>query len=236
MARLRDVGSGWEFACSGAVVGSIGTTKVQVLDQDCDGRYDGYGTDAMIVGAGKRAWFLSRTVAVDGKLYEIDVDAAGTRLAFAPYEGPAGELDVVTGLETNGKLVSAVMRSLDGSHSFDLARSLSGQAVPAEEYELVTGSIGVGGARVSVLPGRMETLIVEAGESVELEWGGPLTAEFAYHRQGDKLVFLPDEVWYYGGAGEIYTGWAPRGMSPEFTIANTRDGSEIAKAIFPGTT
>lgn len=235
-ARLRDVGKGWEFACSGALIGKLGDTKVQVFDQDGDGRYDGWGTDAMIVGSGKRAWFLSKTVAVDGALYGIDIDPAGRAITFAPYQGAAGTLDVVTGLDTNGKLVSAIVQSLDGSHSFDLARIAGGQSVPSEEYELVGGSIGVGKARVRIEPGRMETLVVMPDEDVELEWGGPLRAEFAYHRQGEQITFLPSEVWYYGSAGELYTGWTPRGMSPEFTIAQARDGSELAKAIFPGTT
>lgn len=234
-ARLKDEGAGWHFAASGAAVGKIGDVQVRIVDQDNDGRYDGYGTDAIVVGSGDRASYLSRVISVAGALHAIDVAADGTSLTVAPYAGETGELDLATELDTKAKLLWAVVQSADGELSFDLAAAGGPLTVPAGEYWLRIGKLGLGESTVTVTTGRAEPLVVPAGERVAHAWGGPTRAEFAYEQKGTQLVLDPDRVWYYGAGGEQYAAWTPRGKSPEFTVKERAAGTELLKAVFPGT-
>ncbi|MCP3915538.1 MAG: hypothetical protein GY711_08290 [bacterium] len=233
-ARLVDSGKGWHFAASGAQVGKIGETKVRLIDQNNDGRYDGFGQDAMTIGRSKFATFLSRAVNVGGVLYQIDVAPDGSRIDFEPYTGEVGVLDLASGLETDGKLLSAVVRSADRQFSFDLASFKKGIRVPAQTYSLHSGKLGLGKSVAYVKPGRLGEIDVTGGERTSLAWGGPVKAEFRYARNGGQVVIRPDDVTYFGKAGEEYRVWDPVGKSPEFTIKELKAGTELAKAMFPG--
>ena len=232
--RLRNQGKGWEWAPSGAVQGKLGGQKIAVIDQDGDGIFGEIGQDALIVGSGKRATFLSATMHVDGKLMALRVNSEGTQLELEPYQGAIGTLDLATDFEADGRVLGAVIKSSDGKHSFDLARSSGPLSVPSGRYRLHSGLLGLGEARVEVLEGNMKPMQVQTGQATSLAWGGPSRAEFTYQRSGNDLQFDPNEVWWYGAAGEEYKGWAPRGKSPEFTVVERKLGTELLKALFPG--
>ena len=234
--RQRAGGAGWSFAPAGAAVGKLRGVKLQVIDQDNDGRFDGYGTDALVVGTGSRAQFLSDVVNIGGALVSIDVAADGSAVEFAAYEGSAGVLDFRTELDAEAKLLTAVVKSKDGRRSFDLARAPTGLKVPAGEYLIHGGRFGLGKAVVDVQPGAAKPLSVAADGTTTLDWGGPVRAEFAFQRQGGEIAFHPDYVWYYGAAGEQYSGWNPIGKSPEFTVKEKGSGAELARAVFAGST
>lgn len=232
--RLKNTPKGWQFASACTRSGKLGKTKIRLVDQDADGRYDGYGKDAMIVGRGDVACFLSRVVNVAGELYTIEVAADGTSIDYAPYTGPSGTLDLSTELDTDGKLLAMVVRSNDGRYSFDLAKARSGMLVPSATYALHNGRIGLGEATVEVKSGRAKPITVAADAKVAPVWGGPVDAEFSYERSGAQLAISPDQVHYYGTLGEEYTDWAPRGSSPEFLVKERKLGTELTKAMFPG--
>ena len=103
------------------------------------------------------------------------------------------------------------------------------------EYLLTSGHIGLGENRMQFRSGRARTLEINEGETTTFGWGGPVRAEFDYQRQGDQLVLSPEQVRYYGKAGEEYHSFFPRGESPKFTVRNLKTGREIAEAYFPGT-
>jgi hypothetical protein len=233
-ARLIDTGSGWQFSVAGAMVGMIGETKVQLIDQNNNGRYDDFGEDAMIVGRGKYATFLSRAMNVAGVLYEVAVAEDGSSLDLTPFDGDSGTLDMRSKLDTKGKLLSAIVKSRDGDFSFDLATFRRGVTVPAGTYDLYSAKLGLGKAEAYIRPGRMAAVEVAASETASVVWGGPVKGEFKYVRKGDQVAFSPDDVTYFGGAGEEYRVWDPVGKSPEFTIKEIKAGTEVAKALFPG--
>lgn len=234
-ARLQDAGKGWHWAASGCVQGMAGKTKVRVLDLDGDGQYDGYGSDAVILGTGNIASYLSEVINLDGELYTAQVAADGSSIALEAYTGEVGTIDAKSALETDGKLLSAVVRSADGKLCFDLARARGPMKVPAGEYKILSGQLGLGDARLMVGPGAAKSLTINTGANLNLEWGGPARAEFSYERMGSEIAFSPDKVWYYGKAGEEYFGWDPIGKSPEFSVKERKAGVELAKALFPGT-
>ncbi len=233
--RLQDEGKGWQWAPSGYVQGMAGKTKVRIVDLDGDGRFDGYGTDAMVLGSGSIAGFLSKVMHVDGELVSIDVAADGSQIALEAFTGPTGTIDAKSSLETDGKLLAALVRSENGQMCFDLARARGPLSLPVGSYRIHSGALGLGDARLMVGPGRTSALELAQDQALVLDWGGPAKAEFAYKRSGSEVAFSPDQVWYYGNAGEEYFGWDPIGKSPEFTITEAKLGTELEKALFPGT-
>lgn len=232
--RLKRGPSGWAYAASGAMNGKLDGTPVSIIDQDNDGVYGEVGEDAILVGRGRVATWLGETLVVDGKLHKLTVDAAGGVLELSPYEGPTGTLSVRDGFKGDGKILSAVVRSADGRHCFDLASATAAVPVPAGEYHIESGHIGMGEMAVKVARGASQALTVAADGTQEIEWGGPVRAEFGFQRAGDQVAFSPDQVWYFGALGEEYKEWFPVGKSPTFVVTDAASGQEVARAMFPG--
>lgn len=228
--ELANRGGGWFFRTAAIKQANVEGTKLRLIDQNGNGRFGDVGEDAMIVGRGNVAMFLSRAVNIGGRLWQLEVAADDGSISLAPFAGSTGTLDMTSKLESNGKLLSAIVSSSDGQYCFDLAGGA--QTVPVGSYRIHSGAIGLGETTVGVRRGHAEDLVVQDGVTAELAWGGPARAEFAYRQQGDKVEFRPDEVWYYGNSGEEYTQWQPVGKSPTFDVL--RDGEVIASAIFPG--
>ena len=232
--RLQRGANGWEYAASGAMRGKIDGVFVSIIDQDNDGRFGEVGEDAVIVGRGSIATWLGETLQVGGTLHAVTVAEDGSTLQLAPYTGPTGSLAVTKGFHGSGKILSAVVRSADGRHCFDLASAEGSVAVPAGDYRIESGTIGMGEMLVTVGPGESDAVTVAADGQSSLEWGGPVRAEFAMPRAGDQVAFSPDAVWYYGEHGEQYLKWFPVGKSPVFVVKEADTGKEVARAMFPG--
>ena len=231
--RLIKTNAGWGYAASGAALGMIDGQKVRIIDQNNNGRYDDYGEDAIVIGQGRYASYLSKVINVRGKLYSIDVAADGLSLGFEPFVGEVGTLDLSSQFATNGKLLSVVVRSADGDHSFNLAGGA--MAVPAGRYELDQGKIGVGRNLVTFTKGKLGTIEVEAGVERVLALGDPVHIQFEYALQGGKVILDPRLVNYVGRGGEAYQVWKPFGGSPQFDVRDIETGEQIALAVFGGT-
>jgi hypothetical protein len=232
--RLVNNAGTWSFAASGAMVGSFQNETIRVIDQNNNGRYNDYGQDALVVGKGDAAAFLSKVVSIGGALYGLEVNEAGDELTIAPFEGKAGTLDVVSKFETKGKLQAAVVRSSDGTSSFELSTAKGGLVVPEGKYEIVAGLVTMGKESVRIKTGKSKPITVHAGQPAVFEWGGPLTADFTYVREGEKVTFAPTSLWFYGRAGEEYTQWIPDGAPPKFVVSDAKSGKEFAVAKFGG--
>ena len=184
------------WAPGGAMTGTVetgdGPVKVQIIDRNGNGSFTDFGADAMIVGRSSVATYLSRTVVIGGELYEIDLDEHATSIGLTPFGGSTARFDMTSDFTTNARLISAVVRSADGQHSFDLGRHAGAVAVPAGTYEIVGGRLGLGTQTVRVAPGRAESIEMATGETRTFEWGGPVAGEFLYQRSGDQVVLQPE--------------------------------------------
>ncbi|MHC5025771.1 MAG: hypothetical protein ACYTGR_03300 [Planctomycetota bacterium] len=236
--RLREQGGGWQWAPGGAMSGSVdtdaGAMKVQIIDRNGNGSFNDFGVDAMVVGRSTVATYLSRTVLVDDALYEVDVDASGSSIGLTPYVGATAKFDMTSDFETKARLLSAVVRSTDGSHSFDLGRHTGAVDVPAGRYEIISGRLGLGAQTVRVAPGRATPIDMAHGSVKTFAWGGPVEGEFNYLRNGDQVAFSPNAIWYYGAAGEEYLDWNPIGKSPQFEVVSKATGEVLEVLILPG--
>jgi hypothetical protein len=227
----------WSTAPGGAMVGRIGSERIMLLDQNGNGRFDDFGADAMVLGRGKVASFLSRVVPVDGKLFELDVTADGTGASLTPYVGPTGTLDLGTNFETKAKLRSVVLTSAQGDLSFELSGAVAAKEairLPAGEYRIYTGEVVLGKSHAQLAAGRAKPLEVAAGGNTSFTWGGPVQAEFRYKRSGGELQIGPSDIEYFGRAGELYSSFMPLGSSPHFEVKEKATGDVLVDMVFPG--
>ncbi len=223
----------WVFAPGSTMAGEIEGVRVQIIDQNLNGRFDDFGEDAMVVGRGKTAAFLSKVIDLgDGRLVSIEVAADGSKLGYQAYTGATGRLDL--GIVTSGKVLAAVLQSRDGAYSVACSGAEKELLLPAGDYRFHSGLISLGGNRVNVQTGRSKTVTVPANGEAALELGGPITAAFNYARSGNEFQFDPNAIWFHGKAGEEYVGWEPLGKSPKISILAGKSGREIAQAYFPG--
>lgn len=230
----REPGAAWTYSCGSAMVGRVDDVSIQVFDQNLNGRFDDYGVDAMIVGKSTVASYLSKVVAIGDRLLSVSVAADGSTLDVAPYDGPTGTLDLRTGFSCKAKLDAAIVRSVDGAHSFDVSRAKAGMKVPAGEYRLESGRLVLGESRATVRAGHSKPMVVAPNATLEVAWGGPVTAEFAAQRDGDQIGFTPWDIWYYGRLGEEYVDFMPLGASPTFAIKPRTAPEPILWVKFPG--
>ncbi len=230
--RLMNQGAGWHALAGGAAVGKVDGQQIQVIDQNLNGRFDEVGVDALIVGRGKHAHFLSEVVNVRGQLHRLSVNPEGSSIEWTPYEGPRGILDLTTDFASKGKLLGAVVMSEDGRHSFTLARRAL--EVPAGDYHLLHGRIGLGRNVVAFSKGKTGVLRVEPGATRRLALGEPVTIDFKYVRQPGRVIMAPQLITYLGKSGEKYEQWTPFGGSPQFDVRDMETGMQLALAVFGG--
>lgn len=231
--RLR-YGSGWEYSAGSLVRGEVNGTRIEVVDQNNDGRYDGVGVDALVLGRSRSACFLSEVIALGDELFSLSVEADGSSLSLTPYTGPSGLLEVTT--EATAKVRAAVFVSQDRKQSVNLATQEGSVRVPAGRYQLHSGALAFSGHTVGVTTGESEWIEVQPEGEGALHWGGPARAEFAFNRRVGELAFSPESIWYYGKAGEEYVNWMPNGKSPRIEVREKLSGKELAEAYFPGST
>lgn len=237
-ARLRNDANGWEWAPGGAMAGSVitefGPLPICIIDQNGNGRYDDIGSDAMIVGTSDHAMLLSKAIQIGDALQTLEFTNDGQSIQLSPFDGPVAEIDMSTSFHSKAVLLSSVIVSADGHYSFDVGAIEGTLKVPAGTYTIVNGQLGLGQHRVHVTAGRMAPLQLREGTTTEFDWGGPVESEFQFVRAGDQVQFSPNQIWYYGRAGEQYSGWNPIGQSPEFKIFNADTGVVMEVAILPG--
>ncbi|MBK8980007.1 MAG: hypothetical protein IPM29_29255 [Planctomycetes bacterium] len=229
--RFRARGTEYDYASSSVLQGSLGGTKVVLIDQDNDGDFGEFGVDAMVVGNAQAASYLSPVTNIDGVLYAIRLQ--GTELTAAPWSGPTGTLSIARGFESNGRLDAAVVTNEQG-HSFELSRERDGLRVPAGTYRISGGVVSRGNETVQIASGRMQGIVVGEGEDRELRWGGPLVAEFEVLRSGEKVTIEPASLHFYGRAGEEYREFLPQGSSPKFLIFDDNKKRLLATGRFEG--
>lgn len=225
---------GWKYASSTVMAGRVKGVDVRLIDQDNNGRFDDFGKDAMIVGNGDAASYLSRVVNLGGSLYSIEVSADGAQVTATPYEGDAGTLNLRDGFTTQGTLGSAVVNSTSGDYSFNLADAKQGMLVPAGEYAIEYGTVTSGAETVRIRPGKMKPLAVTKDATAAPKWGGPIKAEFTYTHENGVLTIKPENLFFFGQAGEQYYDWKPDGQPPTFVVKDAKTGQELLKARFGG--
>ena len=229
--RVRPASDGWQYACSTLMSTKVNGINISLIDQNNNGIWNEIGVDAIIVGKGDSASYLSEVVNLDGDLFTLSVSNHGDTVSITPYEGEQGLLNVVEGYNSKGKLINAVFTSIDGKHSFELSNSKNGLNVPVGEYELTRAIVKKGIENVTVRQGSMKTISIISGKENVLAWGGPLRIDFETNRTDPETITvqLPK---FYGSAEEEYFDFFPGGKSPKIIATDKKTGKEIWSGKF----
>ncbi len=231
--RLPAAGGSVQYASSGAMVGSLEGVPVQVIDQNNNGVFNEVGVDAIVIGNGRGASFLSEVVSLKGQLYELQLDATGTTATTRPYAGPTGTLNVRRGLKLLGDLQVAVVSNPTRTISFELAGAADGMKVPVGEYVFSAGFASKGGDTARLRSGKMKPMVVEADATTTPQWGVPLVAEFGFTRSEDTITVQP-RVAFLGRAGEEWHTILPDAKSPKLMVFDKDSDRLLATKRFEG--
>ncbi|HJO27471.1 MAG: hypothetical protein CMK00_01010 [Planctomycetes bacterium] len=230
--RFKSSSSSWRWSAGGAMRGKLGGHTILIIDQNNNGLYNDYGQDAMIVGKGDAASFLSRVINLKGELYDFEISPNGAQVTATPFEGQTGTLNMTEDYSANGNLVAAIVRS--GSNSFNVADYREGLAVPVGTYTLESGFATRGKTEtVRIRNGKMGPIEVKAGAEKNVDWGSPVRIEFDYEKDGEYVTVQPNVV-FYGAANEEYHTFTPNAKSPKIIVRDKRTGKEVISGRFGG--
>lgn len=231
--RLTKTGESWTFSAGGAMVGKAHGEAITVIDQNNNGSFNDYGVDALITGNGDAASFLSRVINLGGELYGFDIDADGRAATLTAWQGESGSLDVRKGFEGNGDIRAVIVSNERGDVSFNAAASKKALKVPTGNWVITGGLVTNGSESVRLAQGNMAALAVNSGATTEMAWGGPISIDFTYAINGDKLT-VPYNLKYYGRSGEEYRNFLPDATSPQIVVMDKKKRILLSTSRFPG--
>jgi hypothetical protein len=224
LLRIRRAGEAWEWSNGEILTGRVEGVRLQIIDLDGDGRFDGYGRDAMVLGEKAGASYLSRVASISDRLFHLTLSASVENVSTRPYSGPTAHLDVRRGFQSRGELDYAVFSS--GESSFELADAPEGRRIPAGSYRFISGRVSKGAETARMAGGSMAPIVLAAEQSHSLTWGGPLHARFRCSvSDGELTVF--SNVRFTGVGGEEYFGFAPDANSPSIRVLDARTGKVV---------
>lgn len=230
---VNDAAGKYKYAVGGVMEGKLNGTPIELIDRSGNGRYDDFGQDAIVVGNAAGASLLSRVINAGDSLFEIEVSSDGSQVSYRPYTGPSARVDMSSGHDCRGKLLSAVISSDDGDHHFNVASEAGSTLVPAGKYRFAYGFAAKGDETVQMRTGKMLPLQLAAGEQKVVEWGGPIVAEFDYE-VADETITVQPNVAFYGGAGEEYHTFQPDAKSPKILVADKNTKKIYLEGRFGG--
>lgn len=229
--RLVGSSAGYRYASSGVMAGTVGGVPVRLIDLNNNGIYNEFGKDALIVGKGKSAGYLSKVISHAGKLYDFEVSEDGSEVSVTPFDGESGTVNGLSGYKSKGRLTNAVISDSSGEISFNLTDSKD-LRVPVGDYTIVAGLITKGNNTARIRQGKMRPVRVEADKPTKLAWGARVTAEFTHAVDGRDVKIEPSAVHYYGAAGEEYYDFVPGAKSPKFLVYDKTTHKQLGKGIF----
>jgi hypothetical protein len=224
--RLFGDGSGnWTYDRWGYMSGKVQGTTLVLIDENANGLYDEVGKDRMVVGDGTQAHPLSPIVSLAGKLYELTVEPSGTRVRTRPYTGEVGTLDLASKFRSKGKLSSAVVKN--GRNHFEVGGGPA--TLPVGEYRLFSGVVSAVPQLAHLKQGEMRPFAVEAGKTTAVEWGMPVSIQFAHEFRDELVTIQPDKIHVLGATGEEYFAFKPMSFTPTVVVRDMRSDAVVQK-------
>lgn len=231
--RFQKKGEAWSHSAGGAMVGKAKGSSIAVIDQNNNGVYNDYGVDAMVVGSGDAACFLSKVVNLGGELFTFEINADGSSASISAFAGESGMVDVRSDFEGNGDIKAVVISNEKGDISFNAAATKKALKVPAGQWLISGGVVANGTETVRVRQGNMAAIAVASGKETALAWGGPIQIDFQYTLVGDKLT-VPYNLKYFGKSGEEYHDFLPDATSPQIVVMDKKKRILLSTSRFPG--
>jgi len=168
--------------------------NVVVVDDNCNGRYNDLGEDAVIAGRGGMAAPLGSTVLLGGRPYGFQVSADGRKMTFTAVKDYKLGYAMVSNREGHRLLIGAVLKGPSGGYHVigDRAPSL----LPVGSYSFAFASLGNPVAdQLAILEGGSLGIAVKEGKKVAvLKFGRPqLKVSAIYDPVSDRVKIDPPD-------------------------------------------
>lgn len=221
--KLRN--NSYRLQRNGMAIGRFGKTRVTFIDDNSNGLWNDYGLDAVAVGETKYAVPMSTVLRLDGALYQVKINRAGTTFWTKPCDESTGTLDMQKNFKAHGELAWCVMQS--GDMYLDLAGLKGGAEVPAGAWTLVAGELRRGKMSCRIRQGSMEPVTVAAGNVAAPAWGMDAIMDFTYDRSAGKMTLRAYDVKVFGAANEEYHSFKPGALSPRVQVRDKDTGKDV---------
>jgi hypothetical protein len=241
-------------APAASLVGTVEGVRVQVIDDNLDGKYGspprGWGypgllaetfqkdTDSVLIGESKVARPWSRLQKIGANWYQLAPNANGTDLVATREDVKSGTLQ----LDLKGLPVTWLVVRGTGNNEelfFELVNGGTNKAeVPVGAYEVFAGQVASGKKaqmmKCLILPGpNSRAYKVGPGETTKLELGQPLTLDFHLTQNDESLTVIGPSIVVVGRGGETYQRLWNCVLTPEVNLrkAGSSKGKKEAKLV-----
>jgi hypothetical protein len=212
-------------APAGSLVGTVEGVRVQVFDDNLDGRYGSepkdwahiglvegsyqHDVDSVLIGESKFARPWSRLHKIGAAWYELVTAESGVDLLATRSEVQSGTLQLdLKGLPVTWLVVRGVGDKKD--LFYDVAGGGTNKVeVPVGTYEIYSGQVASGkkaqAMKAMILPGHStRTWRVNAGETVKIELGAPFALDFKQTQTEESVTVEGPTILVTGRGGETY--------------------------------
>jgi len=231
--RIFRVEGGLRFRRHCFTAGKFQNTKLFLIDEDNNGRFNDYGKDALAVGNNPCACTLANVMVIGKKLFEVKVSLSGKKLSLRPFEAKTGKLNLVSGFKAKSNLLYAIVigkikdeKGKEHTAAFDLAKHRKGLDIPVGAYQLHAAAVGSSNKLIAKIRKTSECkeIFVTESSSVKIDWGAPARAEFSYDiDSASTLRIRPDTIRVYGAYGEMYYDMAFDEFVPNVQVKNENE-------------
>ena len=164
--------------------GTVGGVPITLFDLNNNGSFGEFGEDAMIVGKGRVAAYVSKVITHNGKVYNFEVTANGKSATVSPYEGQVGSLNVASGFRARSRLEAVIVSDGNGN-TFNLAGK-GAVKVPVGEYTIVGGLVKKGSSTARIRAGKMVPIEVKANAGAQAASEEGYVADVEFEEVDDK--------------------------------------------------
>ncbi len=213
------------FSCGMSVSTKFEGFDVTIYDDNADGFFNSWGDDTMVVTKGpqKRIQPLSKIAYVGDLLYEVDLDAAGKKIRFRPYEGPIALVKLDYGTGPAATFLTVKGAGDKSSVAFNLVDARDKWMwVPPGEYQFAYGYMAFGAEgdkrdTIQIVTGRSKPIYLKEGEKTVWKMGGADTGyqyRWKASKSADVLTLKGRDLEVYGIGGERYEWFMPGVLRP----------------------
>lgn len=213
--------------------GKFQNIKLFLIDENNNGRFNDYGTDALSFGNNPCACTLGEVMMIGAKLFEVKVSQSGKKLSLRPFAAKTGKLNLVSGFKAKANLLYAIVlgkikdeKGKEFTAAFDLAGQTKGANIPVGAYELHAAAVGSRNKLIAKIRKTDECKEITVTESspVKIDWGAPARAQFSYNIDAaGKLRVRPETIQIYGAYGELYCDMEVNELLPNVQVKNENE-------------
>ncbi len=168
--------------------------NVTVIDDNCNGKYNDVGEDAVIVGRGRLAAPLGSTVLLGGRPYGFQVSDDGRKMTFSAVKSPKLGAAIVSNREGHRLLIGAVLKGPGGGYYVIGDRTPT--VLPVGSYSFAFASLGnpIAGQFAILEGGSLNLAVKEDRKLAILKFGRPqLNVSATYDPATDRVKIAPPD-------------------------------------------